>query len=38
MPLSGSLARVTYTYDQPAIDQSQQPWTFEDGSWQYDSC
>jgi hypothetical protein len=36
--LSGSLARVTYTYDDPAINQNHEPWVFEDGAWHNDDC
>lgn len=36
--VSGDLARVTYTYSVSAIDQKDQPWTREDGSWHYDAC
>jgi hypothetical protein len=35
---SGGLARVTYTYDQPAINQVSEPWVLEDGSWHEDDC
>lgn len=34
----GDQARVTYTYSVAAIDQEEQPWTREDGSWKYDDC
>jgi hypothetical protein len=36
--LSGSLARVTYTFDSHELDQSQEPWVFEDGAWRDDDC
>lgn len=36
--LEGSLARVTYRYDNPAIDQLAEPWTKEDGQWRQDDC
>jgi hypothetical protein len=36
--VSGDLARVTYTYPVPALDQKQQPWAREDGQWRYDAC
>lgn len=36
--LSGDLARVTYTYSVPALDQAAQPWTREGGAWHYDAC
>ncbi|MGW7288043.1 hypothetical protein ACWGH4_21430 [Streptomyces sp. NPDC054847] len=36
--LAGDLARVTYTYAVPALDQKQQPWAREDGAWRYDGC
>jgi hypothetical protein len=36
--LSGDLARVTYTYAVPALDQKQQPWAREGGAWKYDGC
>lgn len=36
--LSGNLARVTYTYAVPALDQHAQPWTREHGAWHYDAC
>jgi hypothetical protein len=36
--LSGDLARVTYTYPVPALDQKQQPWAREGGAWKYDGC
>lgn len=34
----GDSARVTYTYDQPAINQSGQRWTREAGAWHWDGC
>ena len=36
--ISGDLARVTYTYAVPALDQSAEPWTSEDGAWKQDDC
>lgn len=36
--LEGSLARVTYRYDDPAIDQESEPWAKEDGQWRQDDC
>ncbi|MGH9243068.1 MAG: hypothetical protein ACRD29_01875 [Acidimicrobiales bacterium] len=36
--LSDGLARVTYTYDQVAINQTSEPWVFEDGAWREDDC
>jgi hypothetical protein len=36
--LSGDSARVTYSYDQPAINQSGQRWTREAGAWHWDGC
>jgi hypothetical protein len=36
--LSGPLARVTYEYDNAAINQDHEPWVFEDGSWHEDDC
>lgn len=36
--LEGSLARVTYHYDNPALDQQAEPWTKEDGQWRQDDC
>lgn len=34
----GNSARVTYAYDQPAINQSGQRWTREAGQWHWDAC
>jgi hypothetical protein len=34
----GYSARVTYSYDQPAINQSGQRWTREKGEWHWDGC
>src|SRR3954467_8603262 len=31
--LEGTLARVTYRYDNPAIDQDGEPWVKDGGSW-----
>jgi hypothetical protein len=36
--LAGDLARVTYTYAVPALDQKSQPWAREGGQWRYDGC
>jgi hypothetical protein len=33
-----SQARVTYTYDISAINQTQEPWALESGSWHNDDC
>jgi hypothetical protein len=36
--LSGDLARVSYTYSVPLLNQKSQPWTREGGTWHYDAC
>ncbi|WP_369778846.1 hypothetical protein [Streptomyces sp. R33] len=36
--LAGDMARVSYTYLVPKLNQSQQPWTREAGAWHYDGC
>jgi hypothetical protein len=36
--LEGTLARVTYRYDNPAIDQAAEPWVKEGGRWRQDDC
>lgn len=36
--ISGNMARVTYTYPVPALDQQQEPWVYEDGQWRQDDC
>lgn len=36
--LSGGLARVSYTYSVPGLDQHRQPWAREGGAWKYDGC
>ncbi|MFD4814846.1 hypothetical protein [Streptomyces sp. NPDC058418] len=36
--ISGDLARVSYTYAVPKLDQKQQPWAREGGVWRYDAC
>jgi hypothetical protein len=36
--VDGDHATVTYRFSQPAIDQENQPWVREDGSWSYDNC
>lgn len=36
--LAGDMARVTYTYSVPKLNQSSQPWVREAGAWRYDGC
>jgi hypothetical protein len=36
--LAGDMARVSYTYAVPKLNQSSQPWAREDGTWRYDGC
>lgn len=36
--LAGDMARVTYTYSVPKLNQSGQPWIREAGTWKYDGC
>jgi hypothetical protein len=36
--LAGDMARVSYTYGVPALNQKGQPWVREGGDWRYDSC
>ncbi|MCO1597642.1 hypothetical protein M8C17_21045 [Micromonospora sp. RHAY321] len=36
--ISGDLARATYTYDVPALNQTKEPWVREDGKWKQDDC
>lgn len=36
--LSGNLARVSYTYSVPLLNQKSQPWVREGGVWHWDSC
>ncbi len=36
--LSGNLARVTYTYPVPALNQTSEPWVRESGQWREDDC
>lgn len=36
--VGGELARVTYTYSVPAINQEKEPWTREAGGWHQDDC
>ena len=36
--ISGDLARVTYIYDVPALNQTKEPWAREDGTWKQDDC
>ncbi|WP_433320236.1 hypothetical protein [Micromonospora chersina] len=36
--ISGDLARVTYTNDVPALNQSKEPWVRQDGRWKQDDC
>ncbi len=34
--LDGDMARVTYRFTDPAVDQTDEPWRVEDGAWRYD--
>lgn len=36
--LAGDMARVTYTYAVPKLNQQSQPWAREGGAWRYDGC
>lgn len=36
--IESTMARVTYTYDLPAINQDREPWVKEDGQWRQDDC
>jgi hypothetical protein len=36
--IQGNLARATYTYRVPAINQTQEPWVREHGQWHQDDC
>lgn len=36
--LEGTIARVTYRYDDPSLDQEREPWVLEDGQWRQDDC
>jgi hypothetical protein len=36
--VSGDLARATYTYSVPAINQDREPWVRESGEWRTDDC
>jgi hypothetical protein len=36
--LSGDMARVSYTYSVPALNQQGQPWVREGNAWRYDAC
>jgi hypothetical protein len=36
--VDGDAATVTYTYSVAAIDQADQPWLLEAGTWRYDDC
>lgn len=36
--VSGNSAKVTYTYRDNRISQSEQPWVKENGQWKYDQC
>jgi hypothetical protein len=36
--VDGNDASVTYRFNQPAIDQEDQPWVEERGTWRYDKC
>lgn len=33
-----TLARVSYTYPDPAINQREEPWVFENDAWHQDDC
>jgi len=36
--VDGSAGRATYTYSDPQVNQTDQPWLYEGGSWLYDAC
>ncbi|WP_330262012.1 hypothetical protein [Streptomyces sp. NBC_00539] len=36
--LVGDMARVSYTYSVPKLNQQAQPWVREAGAWRYDGC
>jgi hypothetical protein len=36
--VNGDHGTVTYRFDQPAIDQENQPWAWEQAAWHYDQC
>lgn len=36
--ISGTMARVTYTYASAEINQTSEPWVREDGAWKQDDC
>jgi hypothetical protein len=36
--VNGTRGYATYTYSDPAINQHDQPWTFESGGWRWDAC
>ncbi|THA47715.1 hypothetical protein [Streptomyces sp. A1136] len=36
--LAGDMARVSYTYAVPLLNQTSQPWARESGTWKYDGC
>lgn len=36
--VDGGAATVTYTFDQPGIDQADERWVVEGGEWRYDDC
>jgi hypothetical protein len=36
--VDGDLARVTYTYEVPALNQEAEPWVREGGQWKTDDC
>lgn len=36
--LAGTLARVSYAYTDPAINQREEPWVFANGAWHQDDC
>ncbi|RKT69332.1 hypothetical protein DFJ66_2544 [Saccharothrix variisporea] len=35
---AGDLARVTYTFAKPELDQRGEPWVRESGAWRVDDC
>ena len=36
--MEGTLARVTYTYEDHVLDQTSEPWVKESGQWREDDC
>ncbi|MCW2763512.1 MAG: hypothetical protein JWR85_3713 [Marmoricola sp.] len=36
--VAGDMARVSYTYDVAALNQTDEPWSREDGAWKQDDC